>query len=88
MAEAAHYMLKYYGLYHLHISDFEAPQKALPQVIDDYNRRPNNVLDGLTPEEALCDIPKEKVFVASKNPITGVLRIAENKSMMCCLTKK
>jgi len=88
MAEAAHYMLKYYGLYHLHISDFEALQKALPQVIDDYNRRPNNVLDGLTPEEALCGIPKEKVFVASKNPITGALRIAENKSMMCCLTKK
>ncbi|PGH40580.1 MAG: hypothetical protein CRN43_02220 [Candidatus Nephrothrix sp. EaCA] len=46
MAEAAHYMLKYYGLYHLHISDFEALQKVLPQVIDDYNRRPNNVLDG------------------------------------------
>jgi len=38
--------------------------------------------------KVLHGIPKEKVFAPSKNPITGALRIAENKSMMCCLTKK
>ncbi|PGH38737.1 MAG: hypothetical protein CRN43_13270 [Candidatus Nephrothrix sp. EaCA] len=72
----------------LRVADGERDSGAFPQAVDNYNRRPNHVPDGLRPEEVLNDIPKEKVFVASKNPITGALRIAENKSMMCCLTKK
>ena len=46
----------------LRVADGERDSGAFPQAVDNYNRRPNHVLDGLRPEEVLNDIPKEKVF--------------------------
>jgi hypothetical protein len=54
-------MLKHYGLYQMSFGSFERLQPAIETVITDYNHRPNNTLNGLTPMEVLQD--KTVVFI-------------------------
>jgi putative transposase len=80
MVEAANYMLKYYGLYQMSIGSFEHLQTAIETVITDFNHRPNNTLNGLTPMEVLQD--KTVVFITPV--ITKEERITQNKQQKCC----
>ena len=53
MIEAANKQLKYRFLYHLHIADHSALIKYIDQAMQDYNNRPHDILNGLTPLEVL-----------------------------------
>ena len=84
MVEAAHYMLKYYGLYQMIIPDKNTLLTCLPKIIDDYNNRPNHTIAGLTPFEALAGKTHTDIFANIKYPITKEQRIIENKKLKCC----
>lgn len=84
MIEAANKQLKYRFLYHQHIPDHTALIKYLQQAVEDYNSRPHDVLNGLTPLEVLSGKVFDKEafhlqLIHAKNT-----RIAENKKIRCC----
>ena len=53
MIEAANKNLKYRFLYHKQIPNFNSLCQYVAQAIEDYNYRPHDVLNGLTPIEVL-----------------------------------
>ncbi len=53
MIEAANKRLKYDFLYRLKPPNLEKLLELLPQIVQEYNSKPLNVLHGLTPAEAL-----------------------------------
>lgn len=83
MVEAAHRMLKYYGLYKHNIPDFNALQKILPQLHHQQLHKPLHNLNGRTPYEVLHNIPYPAKSTNTKT-ITSQIRIKENKRLKCC----
>ena len=85
MVEAMHYDLKYYGLYHLHITNVDKLKPIVEDLMyNKYNNRPNHVLGGLTPNEALNGKTIDDVFGNIQYKISKAQRIAENKKAKCC----
>jgi hypothetical protein len=79
MIEAAHKQLKYPFLYHHSIADFKALQKFIHQAIDDYNNRPHNALNGLTPLEVLNGKQFDKTNHQQQVAAAKAARMAQNK---------
>jgi hypothetical protein len=81
MIEAANKQLKYCFLYHRHIADINELRRYVKEAAEDYNNRPNNVLDGLTPLEVLKGLKpanyKEQVLQMK------AARITENRKVQC-----
>lgn len=84
MIEAANKQLKYCFLYHRSIPDFAALQKFIAQAIEDYNNRPQAVLNGLTPLEVLHGKRFDKEAYHIQITAAKVNRVAQNKRTACC----
>ena len=84
MIEAANKNLKYRFLYHKNIADFEKLCKYVEQAVEDYNNRPHDVLNGLTPVEVLNGKTFNKIETAQQMQTAKALRITENKQEKCC----
>lgn len=84
MIEAAHKNLKYHFLYHKIIPNLESLCKFVPEAIDDFNNRPNAVLNGLTPLEMLNGIVFDKNYHLQQMQRAKAVRISRNKEQKCC----
>jgi putative transposase len=84
MIEAANKQIKYHFLYHKEIADFKQLDKYLQQAIYDYNNRPHDALNGLTPTEALNGKLPANVSFASQIAKAKATRIKENRARKCC----
>ena len=84
MIEAANKNLKYRFLYHKNIPDFNSLCQYLPQAVEDFNNRPHDVLDGLTPLEVLAGKTFDKNYHTGQMRLAKAGRIAENKQQKCC----
>lgn len=84
MIEAAHKNLKYHFLYHKIIPDFESLCNYVPQAIDDFNNRPNAVLNGLTPLEVQNRILFNKNYHRLQMQTAKAERMTRNKQQKCC----
>jgi hypothetical protein len=84
MIEAVNKQLKYRFLYHQHIPDHSALVKYLQQAVEDYNSRPHDVLNGLTPFEVLEEKIFDKDGCQQAMAHTRNTRISENKKHTCC----
>ncbi len=84
MIEAANKNLKYRFLYHKHISDYSELCKYIQEAVDDYNNRPHDVLNGLTPLEALNGKTFDHQAFKNKIAIAKAARIAEIRKAKCC----
>jgi putative transposase len=84
MIEAVNKQIKYRFLYHKTIGDFECLVGYVKEAVEDYNSRPSQALEGLTPNEVL----EGKVFnnaVDYQEIIAAQVRRAEeNKKARCC----
>ena len=84
MIEAVNKNLKYRFLYHKNIPDLNSLCQYLPQAIEDFNNRPHDVLNGLTPFEALNGKRFDKISFHHQVQEAKASRIAENKLQKCC----
>ena len=84
MIEAVNKHLKYRFLYHQYIPDHAALIKYIEQAIEDYNNRPHNVLNGLTPLEVLNEKFFDKDACQQQMLLARTARITENKKNKCC----
>ncbi|MBX3238932.1 MAG: hypothetical protein KIT80_09140 [Chitinophagaceae bacterium] len=84
MIEAANKNLKYHFLYHKHIADFNSLCHWLPEAISDFNNRPHNILNGLTPLEVLNGKTADKISLITQRQTAKIERIAKNKQQKCC----
>ncbi|MFT3945717.1 MAG: hypothetical protein QM763_01990 [Agriterribacter sp.] len=84
MIEAANKNLKYHFLYHKHITDFNSLCHWLPEAISDFNNRPHDVLNGLTPLEVLNGKTADKNTATTQRQAAKTERIAQNKQQKCC----
>jgi putative transposase len=83
MIEAANKQLKYCYLNHQHLPSFEYVPYHLEIAISDFNNRPHDVLNGLTPIEIL-DSNIYDIITPNDIENAKVARIAENKKLQCC----
>lgn len=84
MIEAANKNLKYHFLYQKHIADINSLCHWLPEAIRDFNNRPHNVLNGLTPLEALNGKTADNNLLIAKRQAAKMERIVKNKQQKCC----
>jgi transposase InsO family protein len=84
MVEAVNKQLKYRFLYHHPIADHAALVKYLQQAVQDYNNRPHDVLNGLTPLEVLDGKTFDRGGCQQQMALVRTGRIAENKKNKCC----
>ena len=84
MIEAANKNIKYRILYHRHIPDFETLCRILPLAIEDYNNRPHDILNSLTPMEVLNGMQSDKAAIAQQMAAARTERIKLNKQEKCC----
>lgn len=84
MIEAANKQLKYRFLYHQHIPDHASLAIYLQQAVEDYNNRPHDVLNGLTPLEVLDGKVFDKEAFHQQTGQAKNVRIVENKKAGCC----
>lgn len=84
MIEAAHKSLKYRFLYHKHIPDLKSLSQILPKAIEDFNNRPHDVLNGLTPLEVLNGKTFDKNGFHQQVIKAKTARITFNKEQKCC----
>lgn len=84
MIEAANKQIKYHFPYHKEIDNLEQLENFLHMAVADYNNRPHDVLNGLSPNEVLTG--KLPVHVSFENQIATAktARIIENKTIKCC----
>ena len=84
MIEAANKQIKYCFLYHKEIANFEQLEKYLQLAVEDYNNRPHDVLNGLTPAEVLNG--KKPSEVDFKKQLSGskAARLMANRKIKCC----
>jgi hypothetical protein len=84
MIEAANKQLKYRFLYHHHIPDHHALIQYIDNAVLDFNHRPHDVLNGLTPFEVLNGGQFDKAADQQQILMAKESRIAENKKARCC----
>jgi putative transposase len=84
MIEAANKQLKYRFLYHHHIADGEALNSYIQQAVQEYNNRPHDVLNGLTPLEVLHGQPFDQQAARQQMVLSQKNRIEQNKVSKCC----
>jgi hypothetical protein len=84
MVEAVNKQLKYRFLYHQHIANHTALDNYVEQAIADFNNRPHDVLDGLTPPEILNGKFFDKERWQQQMLLARTGRIIENKKNKCC----
>lgn len=84
MIEAANKQLKYNFLYHKSIASFAELEKYVQLAIEDYNNRPHNCLNGLTPAEVVNGKLPAAVNYASQLTEANSKRLIENKKLNCC----
>src|SRR5258708_33146575 len=84
MIEAVNKQLKYRFLYHHPIVDHTALIKYLQQAVQDYNNRPHNILNGLTPLEVLDGKTFDKDACQQQLALARNARITETKKVQCC----
>jgi putative transposase len=84
LIEAANKQLKYRFLYHHHIPDYDSLMKYVESVVQDYNHRPHDSLNGLTPFEVLNGQSYDKVSSKEQILLVQRSRIAENGKAKCC----
>lgn len=84
MIEAANKNIKYRFLYHKHIADFDDLCTYTRQAIEDYNNRPHDALQGLTPTEVLNGMQADKNQLRQQIAYAQKLRIQQNKREICC----
>ena len=84
MIEAVNKQLKYRFLYHHHIPDRVALVNYLQQAVQDYNNRPHDVLNGLTPLEVPDGKTLDKQACQQQMLLAKKTRIVENKKNKCC----
>ena len=83
MVEAVNKVIKYDFLFWKKFPDFEQTESYLETVVDEYNNKPYNLLNGLTPKEVFeRKMPDKDMF---KNEIKEAMkaRIEENKRNLC-----
>lgn len=83
MIEAAHKQLKYYYLNHQYLPTFEYMPQHIETAVADFNNRPHDVLNGLTPIEVLNG-PIYKIVMPEDILKAKAARIIENRKMGCC----
>jgi hypothetical protein len=86
MIEAANKQLKYRFLYHKQIYDFFALLNYIVEAIEDYNNRPHDVLNGLTPLEVLDGMRFDPKPYRQQIAAAKVTRTTQNKKTRCCCT--
>ncbi len=84
MIEAVNKQLKYRFLYHHPIANHAALINYLQQAVQDYNNRPHNILNGLTPLEVLDGKTFDRDTCQQQTALARNARIAENKKIQCC----
>jgi len=84
MIEAANKQLKYRFLYHQQLADFDALVKYVQLAVDDYNNRPHNALNGLTPLEVLHGKTIDTIARQQQMAAAKTTRLSENKKIKCC----
>ncbi len=84
MIEAANKNIKYHFLYHKEIPDFNSLCVYVAKGVKDYNNRPHDVLNGLTPLEVLNGKQLDKNDKHKEMAKAKATRIQANKSEMCC----
>jgi len=84
MIEAANKQLKYRFLYHQKINDYTRLGKNVDKAILDFNHRPHDVLNGLTPIEVLQGKKYNKEIQNNLLCIAKQTRILKNQKMKCC----
>lgn len=84
MIEALNKQLKYRFLYHQKIADHEALLAFLEQAVEDYNNRPQSILNGLTPLEVLHGQPYDLIGYHQQITFARANRMEANKKMACC----
>jgi len=86
MIEAANKQIKYRFLYHQQIADFDDLIKYVQLAVDDYNNRPHNALQGLTPLEVLQGKTVETIARHEQMASAKASRLTENKKTSCCFS--
>ena len=85
MIEAANKQLKYRFLYHQKINDFSKLDEYVNKAILDFNNRPHNILEGLTPLEVLQGKSYDKKIENNLLSLAKQTRIRENQKVKCCI---
>ncbi len=86
MIEACNKHLKYQFLYHKHIPDFDHLLAIVKAAIDDYNNKPHDVLNGLSPLQVLHGALPKDVDFTIQNELAKINRINANKATKQCCT--
>ncbi len=84
MIEAANKQLKYRFLYHQRINTFSNLKDYFSKAILDFNHRPHDVLNGLTPMEVLQGKTYDKENQNNLLSLSVQRRISENQKLKCC----
>ena len=84
MIEAANKQIKYRFLYHQTIHSFEELENYVKLAVEDFNMRPYNALNGLTPTEVLNGKLPVNVSYYKQTKAATQQRILENKKTTCC----
>lgn len=84
MIEAANKQIKYRFLYYQTICTFEELKIYMQLAVEDYNNRPYDALNGLTPTEVLNGKLPMNVSYYEKTIIATQNRLLQNKLAKCC----
>jgi putative transposase len=84
MIEAANKQIKYRFLYHQNITTFQELEKYVCRAVEDYNKRPHDVLNGLSPFEVLNGKLPSTIYFAKQISDAKAVRLIENKKIKCC----
>ena len=84
MIEAANKQIKYHFLHHKEILNFEQLEHYLHTLVADYNNRPHDAINGLTPIEELNGKLPSQVNFAIQIAKAKSGRILENRPRKCC----
>ena len=83
MIEAVNKKIKYNFLYRHELLDFNHVERFLATAVEKYNNRPHSSLFGLTPYEVFNGATPDKDRFAVQKQQAKILRIAENKALVC-----